>query len=44
MADVIPAENPADEVFSLSAVQAKAVVGFIGLKKCIDLGIVESGA
>jgi hypothetical protein len=39
MADIIPAENPADEVFSLSAAQAKSVVGFIGLKKCVDLGI-----
>jgi hypothetical protein len=44
MADIIWAENPADEVFSLSAAQAKAVVDFIGLKKCTDLGIVESGA
>jgi hypothetical protein len=39
MADIIPAENPADEVFSLSAAQAKIVVGFI-----VDLGIFESRA
>lgn len=41
MADVVPAENPADEVFRLSLVQAKIVVGLIGFKKCIDLGICE---
>jgi hypothetical protein len=44
MADIIPAESPADEVFSLSAAQAKIVVGLIGLKKCVDLGIFESRA
>ena len=42
MAEVIPATNPADEVFRLSAHQAKAVVDLIGLQKCIDLGIVRS--
>ena len=42
MADIIPAENPADELFRLSAAQAKTVVGFIGLKKCVDLGIVKA--
>lgn len=39
MADIIPAENPADEMFSLSAVQAKMVVGLVGSRKCADLGI-----
>jgi hypothetical protein len=42
MADIIFAENPADEVFSLSSTQAKIVVGFLGLRKCIDLGVLDS--
>lgn len=41
MADIIPAENPADEMFRLSAAQAKIVVGLIGLKKCVDLGLLR---
>ena len=44
MADVIQAERPENEVFSLSAEQARVVVGYIGLKKCVDLGIVGSRA
>ncbi len=44
MADIISAENPADELFNLSAAQAKIVIGFIGLRKCIELGILENGA
>jgi hypothetical protein len=44
MADIIPAQNPADEMFILSAAQANKVVGLIGLKKCVDLGILESRA
>ena len=39
MADIVPAENPADEMFSLSGAQAKVVAGLIGLRKCVDIGI-----
>jgi hypothetical protein len=42
MADIIPAKNPADEVFRLSAAQSKIVVGLIGLKKCVDLGLLRA--
>jgi hypothetical protein len=44
MANVVPAPNPADEIFQLSAAQARTVVGLVGLKKCVDLGVVESRA
>ena len=44
MADIISAEDPAEEVFNLSSAQTQIVVGFIGLQKCVDLGILESGA
>lgn len=44
MAVVIPAENLEDEIFSLSAAQAKIVVGLVGLKRCVDLGILDSQA
>lgn len=44
MAEVIPAEDPADEMFRLSLAQANAVVGWIGRKKCVDLGILPSRA
>lgn len=39
LADMIPAANPADEVFSLSGAQARMVTGLVGLKRCADLGI-----
>jgi hypothetical protein len=39
MATVIGANDPLDETYQLSADQAKIVCGFIGLKKCFDLGI-----
>jgi len=39
MADIIPAKNPADEMFNLSAAQVRIVVGLIGLKKRVDLSI-----
>lgn len=44
MADIVPAQDPADEMFVLSAAQANTVVGFIGLKKCVDLGVLDSRA
>lgn len=33
------AANPADEHFVLSALQAAAIVGLLGQRKCVDLGI-----
>jgi hypothetical protein len=46
MASVIisPTNDPADEVFRLTAAQAQAVSGFIGLRKCVDLGIRSASA
>jgi hypothetical protein len=44
MANVVPASDPAGETFQLSAAQARTVVGLVGLKKCVDLGVVESRA
>jgi len=44
MANVVSAEKPEDEIFVLSATQAATVVGFIGLRKCVDLGIIQSRA
>jgi hypothetical protein len=42
MATVVAAPDPLDERFNLSAEQARAVVGFIGFKKCADLGLLSS--
>jgi hypothetical protein len=39
MATVVAAPDPLDERFDLSADQARAVVGLIGFKKCVDLGL-----
>lgn len=36
------ANDPADECFELSASQARAVVGMIGARKCVDLGIISA--
>lgn len=44
MANVVPASNPVHEIFQLSATQARTVVGLLGLKKCLDLGVVGSRA
>lgn len=44
MANVVPTSNPADEIFELSAAQARTVTGLLGLKKCVDLGVVGSRA
>lgn len=37
---IISTGDPADELFELSSQQARAVVGMLGTRKCIDLGIV----
>lgn len=42
MAKVMLADNPADEVFCLTSQQANVVVGLIGWKKAVDLGLVPS--
>jgi len=44
MASVIPANDPLDETFQLNAEQANAVCGLIGLKKCVDLGLLPLDA
>ena len=43
MATVVPAPDPLDEQFDLSAEQARQVVGLIGLKKCVDFGFLLPG-
>jgi hypothetical protein len=35
------ASDPADEVFSISAQQARAIIGLLGQRKCIDLGVLS---
>ena len=44
MATVVAAPDPLDERFELNTDQTKAVVGFIGLRKCVDLGLLLSSA
>lgn len=39
VASVIAAANPRDEVFNLTADQARAAVNWVGQKKCADLGV-----
>jgi hypothetical protein len=39
MATVIPAQDPANEVFLLNESQARTNLGYIGLPKAINLGI-----
>lgn len=39
MATLISASDPLDEVFELTAEQVKMVCGLIGLRKCMDLGL-----
>jgi hypothetical protein len=41
-ASVIPAGDPANERFLLTAEQSRKVIGHIGLRKCADLGVVAS--
>jgi len=43
-AAVIETQHPADEMFNLSADQARRVVGFLGLRKCADLGVLTANA
>lgn len=40
---VISADNPADERFELTASQSRSVVGLIGVRKCLDLGVLTLG-
>ena len=42
MATVIPSEDPANEYFSLTAKQSRTAVGFVGLKKYFDLGVLTT--
>lgn len=42
LASVIAASTPVDEVFVLNAQQARSVIGFIGQRKAIDLGLIRS--
>ena len=44
MARVLPAANPKEEIFELDANQVRKVVGMIGLKKVIELGISDINA
>lgn len=39
---ISPASTAADEIFVLSAEQAAQVTGFLGQKKCVDLGVVSA--
>lgn len=39
---LVTAPDPADECFDLSAVQARAIIGMIGLRKATDLGVVAT--
>jgi hypothetical protein len=38
---VVQANEPADEIFDLTADQARRVVGLIGLRRCVDLGVLN---
>ncbi|MBL0402897.1 GIY-YIG nuclease family protein [Microvirga aerilata] len=41
---LIPNANPADECFQLTADQARIVVGLVGIRKCVDLGVLDTQA
>jgi hypothetical protein len=41
---LISAPDPGDEAFRLSSDQARAVVGWVGLRKCVDLGVMPASA
>jgi uncharacterized protein len=42
LATVIPSENPAEESFDLTATQSRTAVGLVGLRKCVDLGVLSN--
>lgn len=46
MAAVILAlgSDPSEEIFELTATQARIVAGYLGLRKCVDLGILSAHA
>ena len=44
MAKIVAAPDPSDETFKLTARQARAAVMLVGLRKCVDLGIVRDDA
>lgn len=39
---IVPAPHPSDECFDLSAEQARKAVGLVGLRKCVDLGVIPT--
>lgn len=42
LGSLIPADDPADERFRLTARQSRAAVGLVGRKKCFDLGVLTT--
>jgi hypothetical protein len=42
MGHVVPAAKPADEAFLLTEDQARKVASLIGLRKCVDLGVLPT--
>jgi hypothetical protein len=46
MAAIIPApgRDPSEEIFDLTATQAQVIAGYLGLRKCVDLGILSAHA
>lgn len=42
LATIVTAQDPSDECFDLSDEQAWKVVGFIGVRKCADLGVIAT--
>ena len=41
---LVEARDPADECFDLTASQARSIIGFIGHRKAVDLGIITTTA
>jgi hypothetical protein len=39
---VVPAQDPSDECFDLTAEQARKIVRLVGLRKCVDLGAIPT--
>lgn len=42
LVSIITAPNPRDEAFQLSKEQARKAVGLVGIRKCVDLGVISS--